>query len=259
MTRLRRLGGLSRRTRGMTRLRRLGGPRRRMIRGMGGPRRTMGMVRLRSLAGRRRTPGTAGPWWRIPGMTSPRWLGGPRRLRTIPGLAGRPRMVQGSGSQRWLAGRWPSTRDSARPRPPIPASAAPPLPGRVQLAAAGRARVTSGPLRAAATAAGIVVPATRALLAARRPGLRPVRLARDRHLLSRPTATPLLREKHRARKLSRLQNASLLARLSRHQNASPPGRPSRRKAPRRHAAGYRRECSRWPAPRPSWRELSPSS
>jgi hypothetical protein len=259
MTRHRRLSGRRRRTRGMTRRRRLGGLRRRVIRGMGGPRRTAGMARLRSLVGRRRTLVTAGLRSRIRGMTSPRWLGGLRRLRTIPGLAGRPTMLQGSSSQRWLAGRRPSTRDSARPRRPIPVLAAPPLPGRVQVAPAVRVRVTSGPLRAAAIAAGIVVPETRAPLAASRARLRPARLARGRHLAARPAATPLPRAKRRARKLSRLQNASLLARLSRLRNASLPGRLSPRKAPKRRAAGYRRECSRWPVPRPSWRELSPSS
>jgi hypothetical protein len=201
-------------------------------------------------------------------MTSPRWPAGPPRNQ---GMAGQPRMVPGSGSRPWLAGRRTSTRDSARPRPPIPVSAAPPLPGRVQAAAAGRARVTSGRLRAAATAAGIVVPETRALLAARRPGSRPGRLARGRLPLVRPAATPLRREKHRARKLSRLRNPSLLARLSRlghsslpprlsqHRNVSLPPRLSRQRAPRRRAAGCRRECSRWPVPRWSWRELSPSS
>jgi hypothetical protein len=210
-------------------------------------RRTRGMTRLRRLGGRRR---------RIRGMPSPRWMGG---LPTIPGLAGRPRKVPGSGSPRWLAGRRPSTRDSAGPRRPIPVSAAPPLPGRVRVAAAGQVRVTSGPLHGVGTAAAIVVPETRALLAARRPGLRPARLGRGRHLAARPAAAPLPREKPRARKPSRPQNASLPAGLGQHQNASLTARLSRREAPKRRAAGYRRGCSRWPVPRPSWWELSLSS
>jgi hypothetical protein len=249
-TRPRRPGGLPRRTRSTTRRRYPDGPRRRMTRGTGGPQRTMGM------GGRRRTPGTATLRWQIRGMTSPTWPGGPRRIQ---GLAGQPRMIQGSGSQQHLAGQRPSTRDSACPRSPKPVSAAPPLPGRVQAAAAVRVRVTSGPLRVAATAAGIVVPVTRALLAARRPGSRLARLARGRHPLVWPTAPPLRRGKRRARKPSRVQNRSLPARLGRLRNASLPARLSRRKAPKRRAVGYRRECSRWPVPRPSWRELSPSS
>jgi hypothetical protein len=245
MTSLRWLGGPRWRSRGMTRRRQLGGPRRPMIRGTGGPRRrTMGMARLRSVGGRQRTPGPAGLRRWIRGMTSLRWLGGRRRIQ---GLAGRPRMIQGSASLRGLAGRRPSTRGPACLRSPIPVSAAPLLLGRVPVAAAVRVPVTSGPLSAALTAAGIVVPQTRALLAARRLGLRLARLARDRHPLARLAATQLLRGKHRARKFSRLQSASLPVRLS------------RREAPERRAVGYRRECSRWPVPRPSWRELSPSS
>jgi hypothetical protein len=253
-TRLRLLGGRRQRTRGMTSLRWPGGPRRQMTRGMGGPRRTTGMARLRSLDGRRRTPGTAGLQWRTRDLSSPRPLGG---LPTIPGLAGRPRMIQGSGSSRWLAGQRPSTQASACPRPPIAVLAAPPLPGRVQVAAA--VRVTSGRLGAAVTAAGIVVPETRALLAARRPGLRPARLAQGRHPLAWPAAAPLPREKPRVRRLSRLRNVSLLARPSRLRNASLTARLSRPGAPKGRAVGCRRGCSRWPVPRPLWPELSPSS
>jgi hypothetical protein len=241
MTRPRWLGGLRRRIRGMTRSRSPGGPRRRMIRGTGGPRqRTIGMTRGEYQGGlRRRTLDTSHRRQRIWGMTSPRWLGG---LRRIQGLVGRPRMIQGTDSLRWLVGLRPQARSSACPRLSIPVSAAPPLPGRAPVAVAVRVQVTSGPRRAAATAAGIVVPETRALLAAKRQGLRLVRLARDRRPLARPAATRLRRGKHRARKLGRPQNASLPARLS-------------DRAPERPAVGYRCGYSRWPVPRPSWREL----